>query len=167
MKNQWIIATLIIFLCFSGIQTATAQLSLGGSLTYGSEIESLGLNINGIYVINEQFRAGGDVSYYFPKDYGSFKSTWWELNANGHYLFTAEEDLNFYGLAGLNYSVVTVTFDDSEFGSGGSASEGDIGLNLGGGAEYGLGKATSFSELKYVLGNDQLAVTAGVRVPIK
>lgn len=167
MKNQWIIAILSIFLCLGSLQTATAQLSLGGSLTYGSEIESLGLNVNGIYVINEQFRVGSDVSYYLPKDYGSFKSTWWELNANGHYLFLAEEVLNFYGLAGLNYSIVTVKFDDSEFGGGGSTSEGDIGLNLGGGVEYGLGKVVSFSELKYVLGNDQLAVTAGVRVPIK
>ena len=166
MKNQSTIVILIILLCLGATYSGLAQISIGGSLTYGSDIENIGLNANAVYPVNENIRVAGDVSYYFPKKYGSSDLTWWEINANGHYRLTQDSDLYVYGLAGLNYSVVSVKYEENSLFSGERDSEGDIGLNLGGGAEYGVGAIVTFTEMKYIIRNAQFAVAAGIRVPV-
>lgn len=165
-KITCILFVAFISLAFSNI--ASAQISVGGGLAFGTEVEELGIQAGGVYTINEEFRAGADFIYYLTGDDGDFGAnfTWWEFNANGHYLFLTEEDMIVYALGGLNFASFSYDFDLGGFG-GGSVSETEIGLNVGAGIEYGLGFADLYGELKYALSSaDQLVLSAGLRFPI-
>lgn len=159
MKKLITYSCLILGMLFFSNSNALAQsdFKAGGGLAFGSEAEAIGIQVGGVYNINEQFNAAADFIIFFPDNID-----WWELNVNGHYSFVAEDGMNVYGLAGLNYS--TVSFN---FGQFGSASNSEIGLNIGGGAEFDVDFANLYTELKYVLGNnDQLAISAGLRFPL-
>lgn len=137
---------------------ASAEGRVGGGLAYGTEIEEFGLQLNGYYDLASTLaglRVGGEFTYFFASD----PTTFWTLNANGHYVFYDADALGIYGLAGLNLSRVTV---DIGFGS---ASSTEIGLNLGAGAEYAVAERVSlFGELKYVVSDfDQAVIVAGAR----
>lgn len=156
---------LFAFLAYS---TAEAQFTdVGVGLMYGTEIEQPGLRVDGVYQINEDFRAVADLGFYLPDETeffgGSVTTTWWELNLNGNYVFhtDAESGLKAYALAGLNYLNFKVE-------SGGqSESDNEVGLNIGAGGEYTMGFGNLFAELKFVLGDaDQLNIGAGVRFPL-
>lgn len=143
----------------------------GAGLMYGSEIEQLGIRGDAVYQINEEFRVVGDLGFYFPDktDFGggaSFTVTWWELNANGNYIFhaDAEQGLTAYALGGLNFTTIRVKSDTGSTSS--SNSDTEVGLNIGAGIEYGLDFAELFGELKFVLSDaDQLNIGAGLRFP--
>jgi opacity protein-like surface antigen len=164
--------TCILFAAFISLafsQIATAQISVGGGLAYGTEIEELGIQAGGVYTINEDFRAGVDFIYYLTGDDSGFGAdlTWFEINANGHYLFVTEEDLIVYALGGLNFATFSYDIPAFQGFGGGDVSETEIGLNVGAGLEYGLGFADLYAELKYALSSaDQLVLSAGLRFPI-
>ena len=148
----------ILFLSFGIHTAATAQISVGGGLAYGENIEEIGLKLDGIYVINEEFRAGADIIYYFTED----GITFWELNLNGNYLFVEEEDLVVYALGGLNYARQSFDIDGMN-----NPSNSEIGLNIGAGLEYDLDFAKLTPEIKYALSDfDQLVFSVGLRFPI-
>lgn len=108
-----------------------------------------------------EISGAADFAIYFPENFD-----WWELNANVHYDFLAEDGMKVYGLGGLNYATMSFSVDFGEFGSA-SGSNSEVGLNLGGGAEFDVDFANVYTELKYVLGNaDQLALSAGLRFNI-
>ncbi|PWN07024.1 hypothetical protein [Rhodohalobacter mucosus] len=76
--------------------------------------------------------------------------------------------MNVYGLAGINITGINVEFDTGGFGSA-SSSDSEIGLNIGGGAEFDVDFATLFGEAKFGgIGHDanQFVVGAGLRFPI-
>lgn len=165
-KLTCILFAAFISIAFSNI--ASAQISVGGGLAFGTEVEELGIQAGGVYTINEEFRAAADFIYYLTGDDNDFGGdfTWWEFNANGHYLFVTEEDMIVYALGGLNFASFSYDFNFEGFG-GGSVSETEIGLNIGAGLEYGLGFADLYGELKYALSSaDQLVLSAGLRFPI-
>jgi opacity protein-like surface antigen len=69
-----------------------------------------------------------------------------------------EETTTVYGLAGLNYATQKVTVLNTD------VSNSELGFNLGGGAEFGVGFGSIYLEAKYALSTfDQLAVSGGVR----
>ncbi|MBD3615615.1 MAG: hypothetical protein HUJ22_03505 [Gracilimonas sp.] len=164
------ITTLVFMVLFSvlAVQTAQAQfVKAGVGLMYGSEVERLGIRADGVYQINEEFRAVVDLGLFFPEEFGNTTVTWWELNANANYIFHADEEqgLTAYALGGLNFMTVKSKFDDGT--NTASASNSEVGLNLGAGLEYGVGFGDLFGELKYVIGDaDQLNIGAGVRFPL-
>lgn len=144
-------------------ESPDGTIKVGGGLIYGTEIEQLGLKIDGYYTINEQFRAGADFGYFFPEDYPGGDLTWYEFNLNGNYIFTQEESLTAYGLAGLNFTTLDISADNGDFG-GFSTSTTETGLNIGAGGEYAMDFGSLFAELKYVISDaDQLVLGAGVR----
>ncbi|MEX0647782.1 MAG: hypothetical protein WEA56_06750 [Balneolaceae bacterium] len=152
---------------------SNAQFAKAGvGLMYGSEIEQIGIRADGVYLINEDIRIVGDLGFFFPDktEFGggsSFTVTWWELNANGNYIFHADEEqgLTAYGLAGLNFTTVSVKSDDGT--NTATNSDTEVGLNLGAGLEYGLDFADLFGELKFVLSDaDQLNIGVGLRFPL-
>lgn len=172
MKKLLTVGLLVIGLTFLANTNLYAQgeagdISIGGGLGYGTEIESLGIQAGGVYVINEQFRGAVDLIYYFPNDSFGYDITWFEINANGHYLFVTEEDLIAYALGGLNFATLNYDYPDNQFFGGGSVSETEIGLNVGAGLEYNLDFAKLYAELKYALSSaDQLVISAGLRFGI-
>lgn len=154
-----LITSIFLVLCsILAVQSAQAQFKAGVGLMYGSEVEQLGIRVDGVYTINEQFRGVADFGYYFPDDVGGVDYDWWELNLNGNYIFhsDAEKGLIGYALAGLNF----FNFSQGDF------SGDEIGLNIGAGLEYNLDFAELFAEAKFVLGDaDQLNIGAGLRFP--
>lgn len=167
--------TLLIFtavLTLATYQTSQAQVSVGGALMYGSEVEQIGLRVDGTYVINEDIDINANIGFYLPDkvDLGGgdeIKTTYYEFNINGHYSFYADEEsgLSAYGLAGIN--ILGVNSEASGPNVSGSTSDSELGLNLGAGASYPLSFGNLFGELKYVIGDaDQLSLAAGVLIPI-
>lgn len=151
--------------------TAVAQISIGGGLTYGTDIEEIGIQVGGTYVLNENMRLGADIIYWLigsESFFGeSISYTFLEINANFNYIFYNENDLILYGLGtlGIHYAKVSFDFDDDFFA--GSGSDTELGLGIGAGLEYNLGGVKLYVEPRFFLsGFDQLALAAGVRVPI-
>lgn len=147
------------------------DIKAGGGLVYGTEIENLGLQLNGYYRLpaNDQIFVGGDFTYYFPDKSTFFgaeiRTTWIEFNINGQYHFFDDDQFGAYGLGGLNYTSLRFSTEFNGFEE--SDSESEIGLNIGGGVEYELDFGLIYGELKFVISDaDQLVIGAGVRIPI-
>lgn len=172
MKNLPLLFALVFFSI--GInslliaQTTKGNRLLEGGLVYGSKIQSLGIQAGGLYTLNREFRVGADAIYYFPgEDSQGLEFTWFEVNANGHYLFINHENMKFYFLGGLNFSKLFSDFDDIRLPSGDSTDQLYFGLNIGAGYEFSLETISAYVEGKYALSSaHQLALTGGLRIPI-
>lgn len=170
MKKTLLTSVLLFALVFTFNTSSLAQsgdIEVGVGLVYGSEIEQPGITADGYYTINEQFRAGLGLTYFFPNDFPGGDVTWFAIDLNGNYIFHNEDKLMAYGLAGINIINASVDFDAD--GTDGSTSDSEMGLNIGAGIEYTLDFADLFGEIKYGgLGGDadQLAISAGLRFPI-
>ena len=166
MQIKSTIITTSFLLFFGGIFMSSAQTDtrLGVMLAYGTEVENLGLGVNAEFPVMEDLTIAPSFVYYFPQgDYFGGDLNWWELNANANYYLVDNENLGFYGLAGLNYSHISFDYDTA-FGSVDS-SDGEFGLNLGVGANFNLNSnITPFAEARYVIiDGSQLVIAAGVK----
>ncbi len=148
---------------------AQGDISLGGGIAYGFDIEEIGIQIGGTYGLNEDMRLGADIIYWLIGDDSfmgeSFSYTFLEINANFNYIFYNEDDLMLYGIGtlGIHYADVDVNIQ----GFTGSESDTELGLGIGAGLEYNLGGLKLYAEPRLSLsGFDQFAVSAGVRIPI-
>ena len=157
MKNVKVFYLVIAFV-FAGFmtQTASAQMSVGAGLSYGTEIEELGINIRFNYGFTEKIEGTANVTFWLVGEEGINFTT---INLDAHYYFLDNEKFNVYGIGGLNIARTKIEF------LGVSASDSEYGLNVGAGIDLGLSDALGFfGEVKYVIGDaDQLALTAGVK----
>lgn len=165
------IIMLISFFYISNSYSVIAQTvtKIGGILAYGTEIENIGIGANAEFPVIEKLAISPSFIYYLPKDESGLKINWFEVNANANYYFLDEENIDVYGIAGLNYSSVKVEYDDNSiFGNNFFASDGRFGLNLGGGTNFNIGSnITPFAELKYVLIDEgQLVIAGGIKFNI-
>ncbi len=162
MKKKIFMAAM---LAFSGIFLASAQTEtrIGGMLAYGTEIENIGIGVNAEFGITEKISISPGFIFYLPKDEYGIDITWWEINGNANYYFM-EGNTDVYGLAGLNYTNVKISYPDNPFFDG-DISDGRFGLNIGGGANFHIGSSIMpFAELKYVIiDGGQLVLAAGVK----
>lgn len=144
--------TLCLVMTFSSLQ---AQLKLGGGVGYGFDIEELGILVRGAYPITEEITGNGTFLYYLVGDGLSL----WELDLDGQYNFYATDAFSAYGIGGLQIARASV-----DLGSIGSASDTEIGFNVGGGVNLGISEAIDFfGELRFSIGGtEQLLVAAGV-----
>ncbi len=164
LSKYTLLTVILVFITGSSeILAQEGTITVGPGLAYGSEVENLGIKVDGYYTINEEFRAGLDLVYYFPETVGNTDINYFGFNINGHYIFYNEEEITAYGLAGINILRVK-----AESGNN-SATDSESGLNLGAGIEYAQDFGTLFGELKLAgLGGDadQFVVGAGVRFAI-
>lgn len=144
------------------------NMQLGGGFAFGSEIENFGIRVDGTYDFTEQIRGAANITYYFPDDYVWGERKLFTVNANVHYQFDVESDLNVYGIGGLNLSFLSWDYASGVQGvQGADDSDSSLGLNLGGGVQYPVDFGNLFGELNYTIGDfDQLVLAAGVRFPI-
>lgn len=159
-------------------QTEEGDFKIGAGLTFGSGVgfasldNDLGIRLDGYYSFTPEIRGGGDFTFYLPKSEGDVDVTVWELNFNGNYIFHDEEGLLVYALGGINITGISIDTPSTTIGGqtfGGSSSDSEFGLNLGGGIEYALDFADLFGEIKLggLGGNaDQFVLGAGLRFPI-
>ncbi len=159
--------TLILALGLFFSVSGYSQLSLGGGLAYGTEVDQLGLFVRGGFNLTEKFRVNLTPIFYFSDNLDiagiEIKSTGFSLAGEANYMIIDDTNLNVYALGGLSWDSVTVSTDlagvDDE-------SDSELGINLGGGIEFGSeGGISPFAEVKYTIGGfDQLVLQGGVFV---
>ena len=133
-----------------GIQAAGAQLS------YGTEVNSIGIGVKYQYNITDNIRLEPSVNYFFEND----GIDMFDINANAHYLFPMASNIRVYPLAGLSYSKWS-----ANAGDGWEVSTSKFGLNLGGGAEFDISDNLMMNfEVKYQLISkfDQSVLSMGI-----
>ncbi|HEX7015898.1 MAG TPA: outer membrane beta-barrel protein [Cyclobacteriaceae bacterium] len=146
---------------------ASAQTRVGGLLGYGSEIESLALGGVAEFMIKDNMGISPQLVFFFGKKDNNVKQSLWEINGNFNYYFLQEE-VDLYGILGLNFANYKVKVDVPGFGSE-SATDSEIGLNIGIGSNFNVSNDNikPFAELKYVISDfDQLCIFAGVKFNI-
>lgn len=134
--------------------------AIGATLSYGTEIENLGIGVKYQHYFTDRLRGEGSFNYFLKKNNVSA----WDLNANVHYLFNVAEKINVYPLAGLGYSNWSVSDFEIYGVKVEGTSAGKIAVNLGGGVEYELSdKLNLNAELKYqIISNyNQLVIGVG------
>lgn len=150
---------------------ASAQLQIGGGLAFGTEIDKLGLQLSANLPVAQEgkIRAAPDLIFYLKDDFGTGEVRWWEVNLNANYLFLEGEEYTIYAIGGINITNVNFDFDidiPELPGFGFDQSDTELGLNIGGGIEYGMDFGNLYGEAKYVLSQfDHLVISAGVRIP--
>lgn len=162
--------TAVIALLSIGAYAQKGQTYLGGQLAYPTDIESLGIGVKGGYGITDAIRAQATFDYFLKKN----NVSWWDLNLDVHYLFPLGNNIKVYPLAGLTYLrgsvdgfTQTVNTPDGTVtvGSNESYSDGNLGLNLGGGFQYDLtDKLVLNAEVKFQIIKDtnQGVISAGL-----
>ncbi|MGB6094375.1 MAG: outer membrane beta-barrel protein [Moheibacter sp.] len=166
MKNSIYLILLTFAFQFTNAQS---EFKIGGMLAYGTEIENLGFGVNAEIPVMEKLTISPSLIFYFPKDQYGVKINWFEVNANANYYFLDTDNIDLYGLAGINYSSVKVKYDGIDYGygvlGGYSGSDGRIGANIGAGANFSIGSTIiPFAELKYVIiDGGQLVAAAGIK----
>lgn len=166
----FLFTSFFLFLIYTDSQAQIVKAGIG--LMYGTEVEQLGVRVDGVYQINDDFRFVADLGIYFPDktefgDNETFTLTWWELNTNANYIFYSDETegVTAYALGGLNFTTIRAKYENGPQESY-SESDTEVGLNLGAGIEYALDFAELFGEIKFVLGDaDQLNIGVGFRFP--
>lgn len=139
---------------------------IGAQLIYGTDINTLGIGAVAEFPVAERMAISPSFSFYFPKTDGFVKTSAFEINGNLNYTFVEENNLVFYGIGGINYTNYKVKADMAPVGLPNySSSSGEIGLNLGAGANFEIGQNfLPFAEAKYIIGGfDRLVLAAGVK----
>lgn len=154
MKNLLKVAIcLVVLFSFS---EAKAQISVGGGLWYGTDINNIGISANGKYAIDENWAAQASFTYFLKKDY----VTWSTLDLNANYNITEIENVGgLYGIGGIG-----LTFWGWDTGSSSSEygayyddlldyNTTEFGLNLGAGLNIGINEKLGVSpEVMYTFG---------------
>ncbi len=158
-KITFLIVALFIAL---GASAQKEEKSIGLSLNYGTEIESLGIGGHFNYNVTDHIRLAPDFTYFFEND----GLNEWDLNLNAHYLFPLDNSkVTVYPIAGFLITHWSAGIDLNIGGLSISASETKFGVNLGGGIQCDITRNLFFKgELKYCLVSDfdQAVVSVGL-----
>jgi len=162
MKKIILLVTVAVTLSLNSF----AQISAGGGLAFGTEAETVGINLRGQYGITESIDGVVGFTFFFPKTDKQrlftstieTKTSMWSIDFDGHYNFAINDQFKVYPLAGLNITGASVEINGSK------SSDTEAGLNIGAGATYGFSdQLKAFAETKYTIGNyDQAVITLGV-----
>jgi len=151
MKSILKIGIALIFLLNYQLLTAQVEpptIMPGLSAVYSAELETVGINARLYYAADHHYCFGPEVSY-FKKDTDDGEITFFEANANLHYILDLGDGLGIYPLSGINYSIETEK-EEHNMNIEKQTEEG-FGLNVGAGLHYAKGRFLFFSEYKYVV----------------
>src|SRR6478736_6900208 len=135
----------VVVLCSISFVKAQ-QITLGGGLAYGTDIEKAGITLNGQYFFSEKFAAAPSLIFYFPEkntysgpgySYKA-KSSFWEFNADVNYYFYGNDVVKFFGEGGLNISTAKSKVENGNQTQ--KVSNTEAGINLGVGADFKAGE---------------------------
>lgn len=167
MKKFFILFAAMVLLSFSNV-SAKSSTMVGGGIGYGLDIEELAIQAGAVFDLDLPVNIAPDFKYYLVGDTGPVSLSMWELNVNAHYNFNKSKSTTFYGIAGLQYANISTSVDLGPFfGGSTSSSSGEIGLNIGAGANFDLGGFNLMPEIKYTLGGtEQLHIGASAMFAI-
>ena len=161
--------TAVIALLSIGAYAQEGQAYLGGQLAYPTDIKSLGIGVKGGYGITDAIRTQATFDYFLKKDNVSC----WDLNLDVHYLFPLGDNIKVYPLAGLTYlrcsvdgftQTVSTPAGSITVGSNESHSDGNLGVNLGGGFQYDLSEKFALNaevKVQIIKNSNQGVISAG------
>lgn len=160
MKNLF--KAMLVILIAVSFSEAKAQKSVGAGVAYATNIDNIGFNLNGNYVIDEKWSAAPSFTYFLKKDY----VTWMVLDLDANYQFSEIENMgSLYAIGGLNMTFFDINyeFDYGEYYDGGFRGS-DFGVNLGIGLLVPAGEKLAIApEIRYTLGGANFA-RVGVKV---
>jgi len=139
------IKLLTLTLLLLALATTAAAETKGWGLGAGAHDGDFGVQIR------KDFWMGGDISQITGQGSVYFHGkTTFKIDADYHFIINPESPSRFYPLVGLQF--------------GFNSDTADLGLNLGGGANFMLtDKLAAFGEVKYVVGDmDGLTFAAGI-----
>ena len=90
----------LLFVLLGSAHAQKGKQAIGFGLSYGTEIESIGLGIKYQYNITNPIRIEPSFNYFFENDNVSML----DLNVNFHYLFPVAKSVKLYPLFGLTLS---------------------------------------------------------------
>lgn len=159
-------SVLVVFLLVCGTlftsEVMAQQNRAGVFLAFsGGDIDATGIGGVAEFKVAEKVTIAPQLIFYFPEDRGGADVNLLEINVNANYYFLDHDVFELYGLGGLNFARVKVDND----GPGGDFSDTEIGLNLGIGSNFQIGKNfVPFAELRLTLGEwDQTMLGLGVK----
>ncbi|HKJ30617.1 MAG TPA: hypothetical protein VKA34_02265 [Balneolales bacterium] len=166
-----IVSVLFILDINNGYGQILNNIQGGAGLFYGTNVNKLGVQINGYYTIPsiKKLDVGIDFLYFFPQvDRYNFEGSRYKssanlnsLNINAHYNLYIYNQIDFFGLAGLNFGFSHAKLE-SQFGKL-TETRSRAGFNIGGGLKYHL----LFAEIKYIISDfNEFELGGGVRIPI-
>jgi opacity protein-like surface antigen len=165
-KNIILILALVFSANVFAQQFDPANLRAGAGLVYASEINNLGLTFNGVYTFNEVWEGSVGFSHIFEKNMVRYNI----VDLDAHYIFYRdEENLSVYGLAGLGFTSWKVTIPGFSWMGNyipeTTATDTEIGLNLGVGLNYRLTERLNLSpQLRYtIMDGSYLRIGASVQ----
>lgn len=139
------------------------KMAAGVNVNYGISdgYSPLGFGAKFQYEFVEKVRGEVSGNYFLPKNDAYI----WDLNLNFHYLVPLGEQANFYPLAGVSYMTSALCGDFKKLAdaAGADTSDGNIGFNLGVGAEYFVSSSFKLNfEAKYQYVKDGDWVVLGI-----
>jgi hypothetical protein len=169
MKTLRTILILSIFLIGINLSAKDFQkgmISGSAGLSYGLDIEELGISVGGLYSLNKDMRVGAEFTYWLYSDEEAmgvdYSTSAYEINGHYHYIFYNEKELVIYGIGALGFHIASVSIEYA--GTKVDESDSEVAIGLGAGFEYSLGGFSLYAEPKYFIsGFDQLKIDAGVR----
>jgi hypothetical protein len=116
MKKARNLSMAIIVFLFAGMnmqlraqmEFESGQMAINAGISYGFDIEELGLRGGLTYFLSPDMRIGGDLNYWLVESPSGGSSTFLEINANFNYIFYNENNMILYGIGslGIHYSRV-------------------------------------------------------------
>lgn len=141
MKKIIILIGMMFFLMSSTFAQKGIK-AIGGHLSYGTDIESVGFGLKFQYNITDNIRLEPSMNYFF-KNEGVEQ---YDINANAHYLFPLASNIRIYPLAGLTFARWNFEYKIEGF----STDVSRLGVNSGGGVEMDITDNLLINcELKY------------------
>lgn len=150
--QKLILKAIVIIVLFFTFSEVNAQMSAGGGVVYGTEINNIGISAIGRYQFTEDWSAAPSFTYFLKKDGVS----WSSLDLDANYKLTEIENVGLlYGIGGFNVTFYKVKID-ADLGEYGdfstSASGSEAGVNLGLGLNVAAGENLIIApEVKYTL----------------
>lgn len=157
-RKAAIVAIAMVTMSMAANAQVKGDKAAGANIVFGSgdSYSNIGIGAKFQYNVTDPIRLEGSFTYFLEKDYVSM----WDLSVNGHWLFPVADQITVYPLAGLS-----ILGSKVNFGGLASASNSELGVNLGGGIDYKLNSKTILNaELKYKAGDhwNRLLLSAGV-----
>jgi outer membrane protein X len=175
MKNIFKTAIVVIALTMVALSANAQQkgdMAAGANIVLGTgdDLTNFGIGAKFQYNVLDPLRLEGSFTYFLPKEYGlgTTKLNMWDISVNAHWIFPVAEKINLYPLAGLGIfgTKAKVDIDLGGLGKyGGSASDTDFGLNIGGGVDFKISQTVLLNvEAKYRISGEwsRLIASAGV-----
>ena len=142
--------SLLLTLFLFGASGARAQVAIGPELSVAEDVDvGIGAIIEApLASLHQNLEFAGRFTIYFP-DFGNY----WEIDGDVRYVFPLEGENNLlpYVLAGL--AIGDYSFDYEGPGGGGTASDTEVGLRIGGGLKVPFGRMIPFAELGLGVGD--------------